>query len=51
MEQKYKIEQFFLHVAMMTKDTSDMRVDLFHHLVLSNNIQLYNLYQASVLIS
>ena len=41
MEQKYKIEklcsvQLFstLHGAMMTKDTTDLRVDFFHHLLL-----------------
>ena len=58
MEQKYKIEQFCsiqlfptLHVAMMTKDTTDLRVDFFHHLLLSNNTQLYNMCQTSAPIS
>ena len=58
MEQKYKIEklcsvQLFstLHGAMVTKDTTDLRVDFFHHLLLSNNIQLYNLCQTSAPIS
>ena len=58
MEQKYKIEklcsvQLFstLQGAIVTKDTTDLRVDFFHHLLLSNNIQLYNLCQTSAPIS